>query len=153
MTKTVKEAVRLSQTNDNVFSISMPDTFFSDPNSFDGSFLLALRKLAPSLALWQIREDQIGKLGQIQIDSVSGFVKDMIDKDPDCKYPHLWGMMAIGRQLLEEFDEKDSHPGISLRSKVEMGLRVSHVQAVGDYLDCGTPSEYYRAFSTNIGPQ
>jgi choline kinase len=151
MTKTVKEAIRLSKTQETIFSISMPDTFFSNPDSFKGSFLLDLRKKAPSLALWRIREDQAGKLGQVLISRDSSFVLDMIDKDPNCGYRHIWGMMALHRELIEKFNESNSHPGISLGEYLKSGLKISWVETVGDYLDCGTPTEYYRAFADNLG--
>ena len=150
MTKTVIEAIRLSETQETIFSISMPDTFFSNPNSFEGSFLLDLRRKAPSLAIWQIHENQAGKLGQVLIDRDSGYVADMIDKDPNCGYAHIWGMMALNRELIEKFNENDPHPGISLKESLKSGVNISWVEASGDYLDCGTPKEYYRAFSNNL---
>lgn len=150
MTKTVKEAIRLSKTKENIFSISMPDTFFSNPDSFRGSFLLDLRRKAPSLALWRIREDQAGKLGQVLINRDSGLVLDMIDKDPNCAYEHIWGMMAVNRELILKFNENDPHTGISLKESLKLGVDISWVETPGDYLDCGTPTEYYRAFSNNL---
>ena len=150
MTKTAKVALELSGSKDEVISISMPDTFFDALISDDNYLLPTIRKNAPSLAVWKIREDQRGKLGQVETSKDLVTVLSLVDKNPTCPFDYSWGMMAIPSSQLLNFDELDSHPGISLAKELKNGLKVSCTPTTGDYLDCGTPAEYYLAVSKNL---
>lgn len=149
MTFTVIEAIKLFHSNHDVFSISMPDTYFEDSNGFSAEFLLQLRGNAPSLGLWRIQDSQIGKLGQVDIDFDSMRVVKMVDKNPLCDFKFSWGMMALNGQAIQSLHEDDAHPGISFEKLIDHEF-ISSSLATGSYIDCGTPSEYFSFLSTRF---
>lgn len=142
MTFTVLEATKLFDSEVDVFSISMPDTYFEKSNGFSSEFLLELRSSAPSLGLWRIQDSQIGKLGQVDIDFKTKRAIGMMDKNPHCDFEFSWGMMALNRQIIQALNEDDAHPGISLERLLDLE-HVSYSIATGSYIDCGTPGEYF----------
>jgi len=142
MTFTILEAIKLFDSKVDVFSISMPDTFFEESNGFRSDFLLQLRSCAPSLGLWRIQDSQIGKLGQVKIDFDSKRVVSMMDKNPYCDFEFSWGMMALNLHTIQALHEDDAHPGISFEKLLDLE-HISYSLATGSYIDCGTPKEYF----------
>jgi hypothetical protein len=131
------------------FLLTMPDTFFAGEQPFD--FLFSAENKM-NLACWEIRPDQIGKLGQVDLCELPlGEVLDARDKDPDCTYRHAWGAMSFERSALEFFRAEMPHPGYAL--PLMIGARVPIVAKVmeGTYYDCGTPMEYIRMLRAEIG--
>jgi UTP-glucose-1-phosphate uridylyltransferase len=145
MTTTVKEAVNKSKFDHEIVSVSMPDTYFSDFGTLHAEALSEIRRQSPCLGLWRIQQNQIGKLGQVDLDKNEEFVVEMVDKDASCSFPYSWGMMSFSRHILDLFDPTDSHVGISLKKHLENGLAIRHVTITGKYFDCGTPFEYFAA--------
>ena len=78
MTETVLNLVH--QSDADKFTVIMPDTAFSSMSSYQ--FETSDHDL--DLKLWQIRGDQIGKLGQVLI-GAENEVLDCLDKDPNCR--------------------------------------------------------------------
>jgi hypothetical protein len=147
MTETVIMAAEFSTADRLV--IAMPDTYLSGEQPYD---YLAHDKGTFSLALWQIREDQKGKLGQVLLDETpQGKVSKSQDKDPSCEFPHSWGAMGLDRNMLELADPAMPHVGYLIASALEKGFEVAGKEMQGKYFDCGTPSEYLQMLGEIIG--
>lgn len=96
-----------------------------------------------ALALFVQREDQLGKLGQVEIDA-SGQVLAMRDKDKTCKFPFIWGIAKIPGDYFQSLDVKDAHIGIGIEKLLSQGFYVSGLSTGAEYFDCGTFSEYLK---------
>ncbi len=94
-----------------------------------------------SLTLFRPRSDQIGKLGQVEIDT-DGKVINMIDKDESSQLPWVWGLSTFKKEFFDEVDAKDAHIGISAQKWVRRGVDFRGLTSTGIYFDCGTFSEY-----------
>jgi hypothetical protein len=146
MTETVRRVVELS--SGNRFVMTMPDTYFFGElpyqqlvNSTDPMFL----------ACWNIRPEQYGKLGQVEIvnaqpqkqDEIkSGYVVQSEDKNPNCRFPFSWGAMAFDRKLIEFAKDEMPHTGYMIPRILEEKIPVGASVMNGEYFDCGTPTEY-----------
>jgi hypothetical protein len=138
MTETVLQTAKLSRAER--FVIAMPDTYLLGELPFS---YLANSKADLSLALWRIRDDQKGKLGQVLLDNPhEGNVVNARDKDIDCDYEHSWGAMGINRSILELADPEMPHVGYLIPPAFESGATVAGKVFEGSYYDCGTPREY-----------
>jgi NDP-sugar pyrophosphorylase family protein len=122
------------------FMMIMPDTYFQGTQPYSE---LALSEAQIQLALWRIRSDQNGKLGQVDLDSAS-YVRDSKDKDPSCTYIHSWGAMALNSELLKAGNDRMPHLGHLINPLLESGVKVEGRIMEGQYFDCGTPSEYVK---------
>jgi hypothetical protein len=107
-----------------------------------------------TLGLFLIREDQFGKLGQVEV-SATGRVLSMQDKTVGCPFPAIWGIAKIPGLMLTDLDILDPHIGIGLEKIVAKGQFVSGVMNEAQYYDCGTFAEYskYLTQKSNHLPQ
>ena len=138
MSETVLKVIGLSMAES--FVVVMPDTYFLDeqPYEYLGNLEQGMR-----VAAWNIREDQIGKLGQIELDINSSKVISSKDKDPTCDYPFAWGAVAFDRSVSEHIDPASPHIGFIIPEVIRSGKKISAKVMEGSYFDCGTPREYF----------
>ena len=126
------------------YTIIMPDTFFAGEAPHD---YLASSSSALNLALWKIRANQRGKLGQVDLDH-DGAVVGHLDKQPNCDFPYSWGAMSFTTEVAELLQPSDPHVGYiidpALRGRAQVGAKVM----AGEYFDCGTPSEFHSLVAT-----
>jgi hypothetical protein len=141
MTQTVSRVMKVSSAE--IFQLVMPDTYFHrevpynitlDPNSL------------VNLACWEIRPEQLGKLGQVEINQNS-LVTDMKDKDPNCVYDHSWGSTIFRKELQKYMDLSEPHIGYAVKNALMSGEVINAKRINGQYFDCGTPSEYISMLS------
>ena len=95
MTETVLKIASISSAND--FMLCMPDTYFYGELPYKE---LAKLNSDINLACWEIRKEQMGKLGQIEFtDSriAKGKIISSRDKDPACEFKHSWGALSFNR--------------------------------------------------------
>jgi hypothetical protein len=144
MTETVHRVLRIAQASH--FQLVMPDTHFQGEKPYPR---LEREPNLADLACWEIRSDQIGKLGQVSISS-AGTVNDMRDKDPTCQYPYSWGALVFARKLLDYANLEDPHIGYAMKNALDAGELLSVKKIEGKYYDCGTPSEYLEMLSETI---
>jgi dTDP-glucose pyrophosphorylase len=135
MTQTILKTVDISKADH--FQLVMPDTFFVGQKPY--------RTLNPNpylvdLALWEIRPDQKGKLGQVEFDGEQAV--SIQDKKLDCDFNHAWGALTFHRELMRFSNSEDPHIGYSVNNALKSGKNVSVKVIEGEYYDCGTPSEY-----------
>lgn len=157
MTETIKVALDTDAKAEH-FVLAMPDTYFLQSEFSYGRFLEGLaEEFGDStfhLAAWDIRVDQVGKVGQIKLND-RGDVIESVDKQAKCTFPHLWGSMAFSRKVFEaHMQERDPHTGYGIARAISTGARVTATVIEGEYFDCGTPSEYWSLLSrlTSNGP-
>ncbi len=100
-----------------------------------------IKKGANSLSLFRPRKDQLGKLGQVDLDA-SGKVIKMIDKDNSVQLPWIWGIASFDSSFLESIDPGNAHIGISVEKWISQGKTFSGIKSNGSYYDCGTFAEY-----------
>lgn len=139
-TSTMSETVRsiTDVVDSQRFTVIMPDTFFGGdaPN-----LRLAESKASLDLALWEVREEQRGKLGLVEL-SIDNKVIGHRDKDPDCNLPLAWGAMSFSKELASEIDAGDPHVGYLIESALSANVDINATIVTGSYYDCGTPQEY-----------
>jgi hypothetical protein len=136
MTQTVNRVLKVASATH--FQLIMPDTYFHGDKPYQ---ILNSSPSVADLACWEIRPDQIGKLGQVNI-STDGIVDDMRDKDPSCIYPHSWGALVFARKLMNFSQASDPHIGYAMKAALLSGETMSANVVNGKYFDCGTPNEY-----------
>lgn len=135
MSQSVSKVIRLASAQS--YMLIMPDTYFLGE--------LPYRTLDPSpgfadLAIWPIRDEQRGKLGQVSHDD--GRVTAIKDKDASCTFPHAWGAMTFSQRIKDFIHLTDPHIGYAVRSGLLAQEVVSAHVVNGEYFDCGTPTEY-----------
>jgi hypothetical protein len=126
---TMNRAVIDIAEDDNI--IGMPDTFFTDGNPY-----AALHE-AITIGLWRCPESLRGKVGQVDYDGNS--IRDIIDKNPDCDYAFMWGVLRLSRDAVTILNPEHAHPGIDLPRIITTHPYAVAVNA-GDYIDVGTPT-------------
>lgn len=136
MTETVLEMASVSSSEE--FALIMPDTYFmgEHPHQF-----LATAKEPLRLALWEIQENQRGKLGQVKV--INSEAIESVDKDPDCTYPYSWGALGFTREYLQILNKQMPHVGYGISPSIQVGQRNVCKVMAGIYYDCGTPTEYF----------
>lgn len=137
--------------DDNVL-FGMPDTYFDGDDVFNK---LALRANYADVvvAVWPIRDNQRGQGGQcLVVESDEGWhIEDVVDKDPDCPYDHIWGALAW-RPVFWDFLTADMpHVGYGLQPAIDAGLDVRAVVMDGNYYDCGTSERYFEMIRDTTG--
>lgn len=144
-TKSMTESIlRLaSKSPKSRYTVIMPDTVFESNKSYEFNKL----ESDLDLSLWKIRNDQLGKLGQVSI-TPDGRVVDCVDKDPQCRYEFFWGAMTFDAKFLECLETEFPHIGYGIVPALKANLNVNGVVLPGRYWDCGTPIEYLRYLKT-----
>jgi UTP-glucose-1-phosphate uridylyltransferase len=142
MSETVLKVTRISMAES--FLVVMPDTFFFGDQPY--RFLAELEQ-GMRVAAWEIRRDQIGKLGQIALDDTNSRVEDSRDKDPDCVFPFSWGAISFDRDFVRFIDPSTPHVGFMIPAALSAGELVHANVIAGTYFDCGTPAEYFSMIS------
>lgn len=133
------------------FMLIMPDTYFHGQQPYE---FLAAGRAAMDLACWVIRPEQLGKLGQVQLDTQPvGKVLASQDKDPNCAFPHSWGAMSFEKASLVLAKPNEPHTGYVVPKLLQAGAQVNAMVMDGSYFDCGTPSEYLEMLSLVTQPK
>jgi hypothetical protein len=142
MTETVRRVVSLS--SGSRFLMTMPDTYFHGEMPYK---YLGESQDTMNLACWNIRPEQFGKLGQVEISMDQtipslGAVLSSEDKNPHCRFPHSWGAMSFDRDVMHLATDEMPHTGYLIPKLLAEGTKVGAKVMSGDYFDCGTPTEY-----------
>jgi hypothetical protein len=93
------------------------------------------------LGLFEVRSDQLGKLGQVDLDA-GGAVVDIRDKTLDCAYPYIWGLAKFPGSTIKKINVDQAHIGISFEGWLHLGEEIASSVSNAKYFDCGTFTEY-----------
>jgi hypothetical protein len=144
VTSTMNETIlNLSENSDSYhFQLIMPDTYFLGMQPYS--------QLDPNpelcdLAIWKIRDEQRGKLGEVKIDA-NNFLCDLVDKNPNTMFDYSWGSLTFSRKLFKYIKKEEPHIGYSVSSALNDKQQISTKLINGQYFDCGTPKEYIELF-------
>jgi NDP-sugar pyrophosphorylase family protein len=142
MTETVLQLIEESLSDS--YSIVMPDTFFrgESPHEFLSSVPSDL-----NLALWNIRDSQRGKLGQVEIKNNK--VVNFEDKNLNCNFPYSWGALSFTNAFRSLLNDHMPHVGYAFKSALDHGIDIDFKVMEGQYFDCGTPAEYFELVRTS----
>ena len=123
--------------------VGLPDTYWSNDGLKEAYKQLQLSKNTCDtiLAVFRIREDQAGKLGQLQFDT-NGQLLRMNDKDLNCNYEFAWGAIKFTNSIIKELDINQPHVGYTVKNMLDLGARINCIQINTEYFDCGTFEEY-----------
>jgi UTP-glucose-1-phosphate uridylyltransferase len=133
--------------DEEVASITMPDTFM---DGFTHKELTDLRRIAPSLSLISLSEMQHIKLGQVKISEYDR-VMQMKDKSVERISDFAWTGFAIKVGTLRNFPCEDATPGLQLARMVEAEEEIRTIRVSGQYFDCGTINDYWKALGKSLG--
>lgn len=131
--------------------IGMPDTyihgvksnFYSDLLTSDGDIVLATWDYAP--------QKMRGKIGQVLADD-KGNVLSVVDKDPDCDYPEMWGALLFRNGSINKIDPKGGSVLNKVNDWIAEGVSVKRVKMSGEYIDAGTVEGLVNLY-TSIGKE
>jgi len=143
-TQTMNETLSFFNSHANEVSviIGLADSFWSN-NELTSvyEFLNEDSNYDGSLALFPLRQSQVGKLGAVEFKSDS-LITSIIDKDPNTSFTHAWGALKISTALVKDIDIKLPHIGYSVKYSMSQGYKYDSKVFVVDYFDCGTFAEY-----------
>lgn len=138
MSETVKNIVNTIYSEK--YILLMPDTYFLLKNEIKHMISL-LDNYNVVIVLWKIRENQYGKLGQIDINN--DHVIDIKDKDPTCRYEYSWGIIGWKNNINNLIDITTPHIGYILNEALKNNIKIGYVISETEYYDCGTYNEYF----------
>ena len=142
MNETVSLVVEQYQEYEN-YVLTMPDTYYEDNLFMENLYKIHIQnKHLITLGVWSAMEYQIGRLGQVMLNEDE--VVDVVDKDMNCKYKHVWGVIAWNKSVNKYIDNEDPHIGYILKPALNDNINIQFTKATGTYFDCGTFSEYKR---------
>jgi len=120
------------------YMLIMPDTYFYNEKPY-----LKLEKYPEycDLAIWKIKDEQRGKLGEVKVDE-NGLVQEIIDKNLKANLEFSWGALTFSSKFLQYIDKNDPHVGYAVASALENKKNITTKFIDGEYFDCGTPEEY-----------
>ena len=151
----IKETTTMSETlltikyeKDKLYSMIMPDTFFNEKNILD-NMIQKYNKYNCDIVLgiFKIRENQKGKLGQVLFDENDNLI-DVIDKNKNCKYEWVWGIILWNNKFIQYIDKETSHIGYGLMPALKNNLNIKVYKSNDYYYDCGTFEEYKELINT-----
>jgi len=118
--------------------MGMPDTHVEDISQKLIERLIEDDKHHVGAFLWNIRDAQVGKIGQCEIDD--NFICNIIDKNKECGYNYGWGSMVFKPSFEAYIKKDDLHLGYAMASAIPNGILYEIIR--GQYWDCGTIEEY-----------
>jgi hypothetical protein len=117
--------------------IGMPDVYIHNSKSnFYKDLLLSDGDVV--LATWDyVPETMRGKIGQVLADD-NGNVLSVIDKDPSCDYPEMWGALLFRNGSIKKIDVEGGSVLNKVNDWIAEGVSVKRVKMSGEYIDAGT---------------
>ena len=152
MNETIIECLK-DETYD-IAIMGMPDTYISSLSHILLENIIQNKNINIGCYLWNIRDTQLGKIGQCNIDD--NFIIDIIDKDTTCNYNYGWGVVVFTPEFEKYIYKEELHIGYSMKNyiKNENGKIIYQIMNDGLYFDCGTIIGYteYLNYMEDIKP-
>ena len=126
----------MNDSSDDTVVVGMPDVYIYDCNkNFYDEMLMSQGDVV--LATWDyVPKRMKGQIGQVLTDDSSN-VLSVVDKDPSCDYPLMWGAVTF-RNGLDLIDLQGGSVLKDVNSWIEKGVSVTSVKMPGQYIDNGT---------------
>jgi len=152
-TTTMNETI-LECLKDEIYDIAimgMPDTYVSQLSPILIENIIK-KNINIGCYLWNIRDTQLGKIGQCSVDD--NFIIDIIDKDNTCDYNYGWGVVVFKPEFEKYIYKEDLHIGYSMKRYIENNKIIYQIMNDGMYFDCGTTIGYteYLNYMEDIQP-
>ena len=144
MNETINKLIPKTAEPDDIFVTMMPDTYFDD-HGLGKKIIKKLEKeenLEAVVGLFQMREDQRGKLGQCQVND--NFITEVIDKSESCNFKYIWGVIAWRNSYGKYIVNSDLSIGLSINRAIKDKKQVGFVVSSSTYFDCGSVDEYWK---------
>ena len=144
MNETINKLIPKTAKPDDIFITMMPDTYFDD-HGLGRKIIKKLEKeenLEAVVGLFQMREDQRGKLGQCQVND--NFITEVIDKSESCNFKYIWGVIAWRNSYGKYIVNSDLSIGLSINRAIKDKKQVGFVVSSSTYFDCGSIDEYWK---------
>lgn len=143
-TKTMSETVlnTIEKYETDYYSLVMPDTYFLKSNPHNFLKETEKNKELCKLICWKIRNEQRGKLGEVDIDIKTDVAKNIIDKNPESNLKYAWGALSFSNKIKQYINPSDPHIGYAALNLINNNCIVRTKIVDGSYFDCGTPQEY-----------
>lgn len=125
----------------------MPDTHASNLSSKLINDLIINDDSHVGVYLWNIRNTQLGKIGQCNIEN--NIVTDIIDKDINCDYNYGWGAVIFKPGFEKYMLKEDLHIGYSMKRSINENKILSKTMS-GMFFDCGTIQGYSEYISHTL---
>jgi len=137
-TKTMNETVIKCLENEkfNFVIMGMPDTVVENISTK----MIQNTEIDVGVNLWNIRETQLGKIGQCKIDDK--YVIDIIDKNKECEYNYGWGVVVFKQSFMKYMIKEDLHTGYAMQRFLSDNQKITYDILNGLYFDCGTVGGY-----------
>tara|TARA_B100000925_G_C22007870_1_gene474574 strand:- start:2462 stop:3832 length:1371 start_codon:yes stop_codon:yes gene_type:complete len=116
--------------------MGMPDTVVENISTK----MIKNTEIDVGVNLWNIRETQLGKIGQCKIDD--NYIIDIIDKNKECKYNYGWGVVVFKQPFMKYILKEDLHTGYSMQRFLSDNNKITYEIVNGLYFDCGTIDGY-----------
>jgi CTP:molybdopterin cytidylyltransferase MocA len=127
--------------DDSTVLMGMPDSYWQFPYVYE-KLMHRITEFGATVAvgLWRIRNDQRGKLGQV--DTYGDRCTQIIDKNPDCLLPYAWGALAWTPSFWDFIQPDMPHMGVAMQAAIDANVKVWPVFMDGEYHDCGEWASY-----------
>lgn len=126
---------------ESIVLLGMPDTYWNYHEAFE-KLLHRINVFGAEVAvgLWRIRNDQRGKLGQV--DTWGDRCTRVVDKDETCLLPWAWGAIAFKPSFWQYISPDHKHMGQAIQGAIDANAQVWPVMMEGEYWDCGDWASY-----------
>jgi hypothetical protein len=140
MCETVYNLITTTKINKK-YLLFMPDTYFEINNEIN-EMIEKLNTFDLVVLLWEIKDYQIGNVGQINI--INNEIVDIKDKDNSCKYKYFWGSIGWNSNINKYINPEWETIGYLIKKCIELNIKISYVICNKNYYDCGTFKEYVK---------
>lgn len=125
----------------NLTLMCMPDTIVDNLSPILIEDLLLNTDINAGVYIWNIRNTQLGKIGQCNINN--NIVTDIIDKDITCDYNYGWGSVIFKPEFEKYIIKEDLHIGYSMKRYINDGNNKLLCKIMSRmFFDCGTVQGY-----------
>lgn len=143
-TKTMNETIIKCLENE-IYQIAimcMPDTYVDNISDVFINELLNNPDAIIGSFLWNIRNTQIGKIGQCECNIDKNIITNIVDKDKNCQYKYGWGCVVFKPEFEKYIMSEELHIGYSMKNALNNNITILCKISIGMYFDCGTIEGY-----------
>jgi NDP-sugar pyrophosphorylase family protein len=148
MTETIVKVFReLGDSKVENIMVSLPDTINQElvAGKLFQKWQL-MREQGNSLLTQKFLEIYRGKFGQVEVDQSTGKVVQILDKNPNCNAPFIWGGVSFKADLIAFFDITEPTVGNCINDLIlKQGASFATIHSEGRYYDCGNFPDYLDA--------